>query len=81
MELSEIIKKSAERMQNVCVDIDRRFGTVCISSNGEEDIFMQGEDASDFIAQVDNLYEKAGDVTEDEAALCCAAPYCECIWN
>jgi translation initiation factor 1 (eIF-1/SUI1) len=81
MTLTEIIKAAAQRMQNATVDMDSRYGTVCISTDGQDDIFMQGDEAGGFIDQVQDLYEKAGDVTEDEAALCHAEQYAECIWG
>jgi hypothetical protein len=81
MTLTEIIKAAAERMPDVIVEIDRRLGTVLIWKPEEEDIFLQGDEADQFIAKVDELYNKAGDVTEDEAALCEASPYCENLWN
>jgi hypothetical protein len=79
--LTDIIKAAAERMRDAAVDINRLLPTVCISAPGEEDIFMQGDEAEAFIAEVDKLYEQAGDVTEDECALCHAEPYCENCWN
>lgn len=81
MELAEIVKASASRMVDVTVEADRGFSTVCISCDGEEDIFMQGDEADDFIAEVDTMYDMAQHVTWDEAALCVAEPYAECIWN
>lgn len=81
MTLTEIIKAAAERMQDVSVDIDRCMGFVSISSDGEEDITFQGDEADQFIEAVDKLYNESGHVTEDEAALCHAQSYVECIWG
>lgn len=80
MELSEIIRAAAARMKDVTVDIDKGMGTVCIIAEDQEDIFMQGDDADDFINEVEELYEKAGDVTEDECALCQAEDY-TILWS
>lgn len=79
--LADIVKAAAGRLPGVDVEIDRSMGTVCISAQGEEDIFMQGDEADEFIAEVDKLWNDAQHVTEDEAALCAASPYVECIWN
>lgn len=81
MTITEIIKAAAVRMTDVTVDVDRSFSTVTITAEGQDTIFLQGDEADQFIAAVDALYEKAGDVAEDEAALCHAEQYAECIWG
>lgn len=66
------------------VDVDYSFGTVCIKDllpDPQDDIFMQGEDAEQFIEEVNNLYEKAGNLGLDEAEMFVALPYVENIWN
>lgn len=66
------------------VDVDYGFGTVCIkdlSDDPWDDIFMQGEDASNFIEEVNNLYNRAGNLGLDEAEMYVALPYVETIWN
>lgn len=79
--LSEIVKASAERMQDVTVELDRSMGTVTISAPGQGDIFFQGHEADEFIEKVDKLYHETGLCTEDECALNIASPYAENIWN
>jgi hypothetical protein len=79
--LTDIIKASAARMAHVDVDINSGLPTVCISAPGEEDIFMQGEEAEAFIAEVGKLYDESGDVTYDECALHAAEAYCENLWS
>jgi hypothetical protein len=79
--LTKIIKESAERMKDVTVDRDRDLSTVSISAHGKEDIFMQGEEADNFIKEVEALWEKVGEVTMDECAANVAEPYCENLWN
>lgn len=81
MKLTDIIKAAAGRMVKVTVALDRGMGTVEISAEGHDAIFMQGGEADEFIAAVDKLYEDSGDVTEDEAALCQAEQYAENIWS
>lgn len=81
MNLTEIIKDAASFMKDVTVALDRGIGTVAITTPGRDDIFMQGDDATKFIEQVDLLYNESGNVTEDEAALCVAKPYAENIWS
>lgn len=58
--------------------------TVCIrDGSGEfEDIFMQGQDAAQFIKELDDLVEHApDDLLMEDAIKSIAAPYCENIWN
>lgn len=83
MELTKIIQDAAARMSSVTVELDHSYGTVTISDDEgvQDDIFMQGDDANLFLNEVDDLYQKAGDVTEDECALCAAESYVECLWN
>lgn len=80
MTLTDTILAAAGRMADVTVNIDNHLGTVCISTPGQEDIFMQGDDAEQFIAAVDEMYDEAGDVTEDQCALCLAEPYTD-LWS
>ena len=80
MTLSELVRASAARMADVSVDIDSLLETVTISSDGEEDIFMQGDDARSFIAEVESLYEKTGDMSKDDCAALVAEPYTE-FWS
>lgn len=83
MNLNDIIKAAATRMTGakVEVELDRSRGTVSISAPGQEAIFMQGDEGDQFISEVGRLYEEAGHVTEDEAALCHAEQYADCIWG
>lgn len=83
MTLTEIILASASGMVNVTVETDSAMETVCISDDTgvQDDIFMQGEDASEFIDRCKALYEEAGDVTLGDVELHVASPYVENFWN
>lgn len=66
------------------VDVDYAMGWVTIqdlSDDHGDDIFMQGEEASNFIEEVENLYNKAGNLELGEAEMYVALPYVENIWN
>lgn len=65
----------------VSVEWDRRFPTVSIRCDGEEDIFMQGDEADTFIAEIDALCKRFPSLYEATAALALAQPYAETIWN
>ena len=58
------------------IEIDNRFCTVAMTCEGNDLCFMQGDEADDFIDEVDSLYE-ADDFngTYNEAALICGYPY------
>jgi hypothetical protein len=83
MTLIEIIRASAARMTNVTVETNSSMETVCIfdDSGAQEDIFMQGEEASEFIDRCKALYEEAGDVGMGDVELHVASPYAENLWN
>lgn len=79
--LGQVIKEAAKRMKDVAVYLDRDMSAVTISAVGEEDIYLQDDEADKFIGEVDKLYHEAGNVTEDEAAQCHAEPFAQNIWN
>lgn len=81
--LKKIIEADAFLMRDVDVTIDRRFRHVTIKDEeGEqEDIFLQGQDAEQFIDQFDALIEQAPDVLFVDAIKHLAKPYVECIWS
>ncbi len=82
-DLATYIKSTAALCQDVSVKVCRSFGTVVIRDldGVQDDIFMQGDDADEFIAQFDALVEAAPDVLFDEAVKALAHPYCECLWH
>lgn len=62
----------------VTVDIDRRYPTVSMDIPGSEDgCFMQGDEADQFIAEVDALCKRFRSLDEHTAALALAEPYAE----
>lgn len=81
MRIDYILKASAKRMANVNVDVDRPYETVCISTTGQDDIVMQGDDAAQFIGECDKLATrcKCLDGYTIESAL--AEQYAENLWN
>lgn len=83
MTLSDILRADAARMHGVTVTVNSAYSTVCISDNTgvQDDIFMQGHDADEFIAQRDHLYKETGDLGLDVIELHLAHPYTENLWN
>lgn len=83
MKLQDIIRADAARMQGVTVTVNIQMETVRISDDSgvHDDIFMQGHDADEFIAQREHLYEETGDLAYDVIELHLAYPYTECLWN
>lgn len=83
MTLTEIIKADAKWAtdSNIDVEVDRSLGTVCITCPDHDDIFMQGDDAEQFIAECQTLWETAGDVDMGLVELAVAKPYAENLWN
>lgn len=78
------ILAAAKRTANsgVHVDLDRRFPHVTIRCDTEDDIiFMQGDEADAFIAEIDALCKRYPSLYEATAALALAQPYAENTWN
>ena len=83
MKLQDIILADAKRMAGVTVTVNPQMETVCISDDAgvHEDIFMQGNDADEFIAQRDALWKETSDLSMDVIELHLAHPYVENLWN
>lgn len=83
MELKDIIEQSAARMAGVTVDYSQTMDTVCIKddSGRQDDIFMQGDDAVQFLNEMNELYEEVQTLDKDTIALHLANPYVECLWS
>lgn len=81
--LEQVIQQTAALCPDVSVTLCRTLGTVTIHDDEgvQDDIFMQGDDADQFIAEFDALIEKAPDVLFDDAIKSLAHPYVECLWN
>lgn len=75
MKINEIIKS----MNDVKVDVNYRYGYITISTVGEEEIFLQGDDFNIFMQEFENLGEVDG-VTYEEKLLFVAEPY-TVIWS
>lgn len=80
MTLSQIIEASAARMQDVTVHMVTNYGTVTISTPGQEDIFLQGDDASIFLWQVEYLWHTTKNLSRTTIALHLAEPYTD-AWS
>lgn len=84
MTLEQIIALDAAFCDDVSVTICRSLQTVAIhdqSGAGHEDIFMQGDDACQFIDDLDTLIDLAPDCLFEHAIKHLAKPYVENIWN
>lgn len=80
--LADILRQQAEFLgDDVDVDVDYFMGTVSITAPGQDDIFLQGEDAEAFIRQVEETWERVGTLPTDVVERAQAATYAECIWN
>jgi hypothetical protein len=82
--IKTIIEQDAAFCQDVSVTICRTLPTVTIKDQSgiNEDIFMQGEDAQEFIDALDGLVETApDDVLFADAMKHLALPWVECCWN
>lgn len=83
MMLTQVIRAASERMAGVDVEVNRTLGTVVMRDRaGEhEDIFMQGDEASQFIEAAEQLWETVGDMGIDACYHCLAEPIVSCLWN
>ena len=68
------------REAGISVDCDSAYSTVCISAPGEEDIFMQGDEADQFLSEVDALCKRYPSLPRDIAELAIAEPY-SVLWS
>jgi len=77
------IREQAERAQNsrITVDVDESYQTVSIDAPGEESIFMQGDEAQDFIDERDVLTKRYPSLHDWVAELALAYPYAENLWS
>jgi hypothetical protein len=67
----------------IVIDWDSAFSTVSIDDTNDKDnsIFMQGEEADQFIAEIEALTKRFRTMDEYIAALALAEPYVECLFN
>lgn len=80
--IKTIIEQDATYCQGVSVTICRTLPTVTIKDESgiNQDIFMDGEDAQEFIGAFDGLIEEAPDVLFVDALKHLALPWVE-QWN
>ena len=79
---TKYIVASAKRCKysGVDVDVNEPFSWVTISCDGEEDIFLQGEDADQFIAARDIMTKRYPSLPDYVAELALAEPYTD-LWS
>ena len=63
------------------VDWDSSMETFLIACKGEDDIFMQGDEASAVIGEIESMCKRYPSLDEYTAALCIAKSYIESIWG
>lgn len=83
MKLIDIIRADQDRYTDMHVCADTIYGTVSIedTNNFQDSIFLQGDDASEFISQAYVLYNELEHVTMSECYHHLAIPYAENLWN
>lgn len=67
------------RRSGITVTVDTSQGTVAIDAGNGEGVFLQGDEASDFIDTARGAYEACGDITMDIAYEATAYPYASLI--
>ena len=80
---TKFIREAAARVRadGVTVDIDSAYSTVAIDAPGVGGVFMQGDEADQFIEEVRALCKRYRSLDEDTAALALAAPYAETLFH
>lgn len=79
MNLSTYIRQTAQLSSNSggTVDLSAHLSMVSITWGDGYECFMQGHEADEFCDRVRALWEKSGDTTMEDCALCEAWPYIE----
>ena len=79
---TRIFWDAAQRMRDagITVDTDSGYSTVSIDAPGEDSIFMQGDDASAFIAECEKLWNHYPSLPMDVCELALAEPYTD-LWS
>lgn len=80
---TKFIRESAKRCERggVSVEWSLSFPTVSIDAPGEKSIFMQGDEADQFIEEIRKLCKRFPSLDEYTAALALAEPYADTLWN
>lgn len=81
MRIDYILKARAKRMNDVYVNVDHEYCTVEITTRGQDSIFMQGDDAENFIAECEKISNRCKCLNFDVIELAVAEHYVECIWG
>lgn len=83
MTLEEIIALDAAYCRDVTVTVCRTLPSVTISDDAgeQEDIYMQGDDADQFIAAFDVIAELAPEALFVDVLKHVAKPYVDSIWH
>ena len=83
MRIDYILKRDAQYSRNsgVTVDCDSAYSTVCISAPNEDDIFMKGDDADQFIDECEAMSIRCKCLNFGTIELALAKPYIECVWG
>lgn len=68
------------RAAGIAVETDSAYSTVAISAPGEDDIFMQGDEAESFIKECRKLWNRYRSLPMDVCELAIAEPYTY-LWN
>ena len=79
---TRFIWQAYDRMKaaGIDVDCDSSYSTVCISCRGEDDVFMQGDDADQFIGEVRAMWNRYPSLPMDVCEMALAEPYTE-LWS
>ena len=80
---TKFIHAAAKRVRDakIAVTYHRAQGWVTISCKGQDDIFMQGDEADNFIAEIDAMTRRFPSLDDQTAADALAEPYTENIWS
>ena len=79
---TRFIWQAYDRMRagGVEVETDSAYQTVCISCRGEDDIFMQGDDADSFIDECRKMWKRYRSLPMDVCEMALAEPYTD-LWS
>ena len=78
---TRFIWQAYDRMRagGVEVETDSGFSTVCISCRGEDDIFLQGDDANSFIDEARAMWKRYPSLPKYVCEMAIAEPYTD-LW-
>lgn len=79
---TRFIWQAYDRMKAAGIDVetDSAYQTVCISKAGEDDIFMQGDDADQFISEARAIWNRYRSLPDYVCEMALAEPYTE-LWS